>query len=265
MMWVQVENMGKYWIFPLAEGRTYIASPSMAPKGVAVRRGVRGGYYYEEPVRREEPKKEPTTQPKVNKINYLANVDKDLLGRYVDVIDAIENKGKYELDSERQRLHSKIMNQLGFSNLTPEQQKEAMIQVEEYVVKMYVGDIPRETSSTTTIPVPIQPIFSDYDTPEKAKGKCHEAADKLIRHFKAEGRNDYKIHSFRVLNEQGQPVALNHVVVSLDGVYYNPTYLQFPGSKKVFTEEDKPKNYVSKGEIKNWFNTNLMLPKGEEA
>lgn len=33
----------------LSEARTYIRSPAMAPKGVAVRRGVHGGFYYDEP------------------------------------------------------------------------------------------------------------------------------------------------------------------------------------------------------------------------
>jgi len=36
-------------IYAYTEGKTYVSSPGDAPKGTALKRGPRGGYYYEEP------------------------------------------------------------------------------------------------------------------------------------------------------------------------------------------------------------------------
>ena len=47
-------------IYQYSEGKTYVNSPAEAPRGIALKRGPRGGYYYDEPVnaqsKREEPK-----------------------------------------------------------------------------------------------------------------------------------------------------------------------------------------------------------------
>ena len=43
-------------IWTLNEGRTYIKSPNEAPEGASVKRGPKGGYYYEEPAGKGEKK-----------------------------------------------------------------------------------------------------------------------------------------------------------------------------------------------------------------
>jgi len=53
-------------VYQYTEGKTYVASPGDAPKGTALKRGPRGGYYYEEPGKKEPTKaglfKDPTAQ-----------------------------------------------------------------------------------------------------------------------------------------------------------------------------------------------------------
>jgi len=50
-------------VYQYTEGKTYVNSPAEAPKGIVLKRGPRGGYYYDEPIS-NEPKRE---EPKFNK------------------------------------------------------------------------------------------------------------------------------------------------------------------------------------------------------
>ena len=54
----------------LKEGRQYVSSPSQAPKGVAVKRGPRGGYYYEEPVAKDKKEATSKLEGKLTKDNF---------------------------------------------------------------------------------------------------------------------------------------------------------------------------------------------------
>ena len=54
----------------LKEGRQYVSSPSQAPKGVAVKRGPRGGYYYEEPVKKDKKETTSKLEGKLTKDNF---------------------------------------------------------------------------------------------------------------------------------------------------------------------------------------------------
>ena len=49
-------------IWVMEEGKTYVKNPAEAPKGVALKRGPKGGYYYDEPSGGQ--KQEPTQGPK---------------------------------------------------------------------------------------------------------------------------------------------------------------------------------------------------------
>ena len=51
-------------IYAYTEGETYVASPGDAPKGTALKRGPRGGYYYEEPAGKGSEKEQPLVSTK---------------------------------------------------------------------------------------------------------------------------------------------------------------------------------------------------------
>ncbi len=51
-------------IYRYEEGKTYVTSPGGAPKGTALKRGPRGGYYYEDPSKGNVPKEVQATRTK---------------------------------------------------------------------------------------------------------------------------------------------------------------------------------------------------------
>ena len=53
-------------IYTYTEGKTYVTSPGDAPKGTALKRGPRGGYYYEEPAGKGDTTKQVPSEMKYN-------------------------------------------------------------------------------------------------------------------------------------------------------------------------------------------------------
>ena len=82
-----------------------------------------------------------------------------------------------------------------------------------------------------------QKYLDDYSLPGDAAGQCDEFATKLADYFRSIGENNFEVFAFLV---NGQS---SHIVLKKDGVYYDPTGIQFGQPLKVFTDETMPAIY----------------------
>ena len=129
-------------IWVMEEGKTYVKNPAEAPKGVALKRGPKGGYYYEEPSggQKEEPttpSEEPTTSqkgqggepPYVGASDIRVDTIPDLLDGFMsdEKLEQLEFNGvlddkqlKQEIQTKRDKVMP-ILQNVDWNKLTDEQ------------------------------------------------------------------------------------------------------------------------------------------------
>ena len=82
-----------------------------------------------------------------------------------------------------------------------------------------------------------QKYLDDYPHPGDAAGQCDEFAATLADYFRSIGENNFEVYAFLVNGKS------SHIVLKRDGVYYDPTGIQFGSALKVFTDETMPSMY----------------------
>jgi predicted ABC-type ATPase len=102
----------KVWI-PIIESRTYIKDPSKAPPGVSLKRGKRGGYYYDTDGKKPSQKEEPQKKDK------KSTIDSSSIPSYFEsIMDITGNKKQKQYYGQM----LKSMKPIQVSELTPEEE-----------------------------------------------------------------------------------------------------------------------------------------------
>ena len=82
-----------------------------------------------------------------------------------------------------------------------------------------------------------QKYLDDYPLPGDAFGQCDEFATKLADYFRSIGEDNFEVYGFLVNGKS------SHIILKKDGIWYDPTGLQFGQPMKVFTDETMPAIY----------------------
>ena len=100
-----------------------------------------------------------------------------------------------------------------------------------------------------------QKYLDDYPLPGEAAGQCDEFAAKLADYFRSIGENNFQVYAFLVNGKS------SHIVLKKDGVYYDPTGIQFGQPLKAFTDQTMPAIYQILKKLDNRQYTNKRMEK----
>lgn len=102
------------------------------------------------------------------------------------------------------------------------------------------------------LPESIRKIFKKYNTYEKARNRCHFAADEIVREIKKinikKGLSPYyniKVYAFSGYNPIHKSYIANHIVVKWGEYFLDPTNIQFGCKRQIYTYENIPLIYKS--------------------
>lgn len=77
-----------------------------------------------------------------------------------------------------------------------------------------------------------------YNTPASAKGRCHIAVSELADYFRSIGEINFKVYNVRV-----RGVGKYHILLKKDGLWFDPTGVQYGQPQRVFSDKNIPKIY----------------------
>ena len=98
-----------------------------------------------------------------------------------------------------------------------------------------------------------QKYLDDFPLPGDATGQCDEFARELADFFRSIGEHNFEVFGFLVNGES------SHIVLKKDGIYYDPTGIQFGQPMKVFTDETMPAIYKILKKLDNAQYTNNVM------
>jgi len=101
----------------------------------------------------------------------------------------------------------------------------------------------------------VQQFLDNYPVPEVAAGQCDEFATMLADVFRSIGEDNFEVYGLLVNGKS------SHIVLKKDGVWYDPTGIQFGQPLKVFTDETMPPIYQIHKKLDNRQYTNNKMEK----
>ena len=101
----------------------------------------------------------------------------------------------------------------------------------------------------------VQQFLDNYPVPEVAAGQCDEFATMLADVFRSIGEDNFEVFGLLVNGKA------SHIVLKKDGIWYDPTGIQFGQPLKVFTDETMPPIYKIHKKLDNRQYTNNKMEK----